>query len=596
MIPQEYVQEVVRRTDIVDLIGSYVQLRHRGRTQTGLCPFHNEKTPSFVVYPENQSFYCFGCGVGGDAITFVRKINNLDYVEAVKALAGRAGMPMPEEDDKAGRLRSRILNINRDAARFFYAQLTATNEEARRARAYWKGRGLSDSTIRRFGLGYAPTGFHACREHLRSQGYTDDELLASGIIKRSQKGNLYDAFFGRVMTPIFDLRGNIIAFGGRVLDDSKPKYVNSPETMVYKKSKAMFALNIAKKSASRRYILCEGYMDVISLHQAGFDTAVAACGTALTGEQVKLLSEYADEVVLCYDSDEAGQKATARSLELFSQSPIRVSVLNIPGAKDPDEYIKKYGRERFEALLNGTRNAIEYKLARIKEKHDVASPAGRLDYIKEAIGLLAGRVTPTERDVYAGRLAEETDVSKAAILAQLDGAIAQARRRANRQRQEALLHQGVASQIKVPYTMGGSEALGVANAEQQLVCALLKRPELIARVKQRIPPERFLMEDMRNAYTAICSCQARGVQPELGVLSGMLSEEEIATLSQLLARNYDIALTDQDVELYMDRMERSLPRSREAGKMSVQELDDYLETLRRKKGAEEPGGSPGTSH
>ena len=575
MIPQEYVQEVVRRTDIVDLIGSYVQLRHRGRTQTGLCPFHNEKTPSFVVYPENQSFYCFGCGVGGDAITFVRKINNLDYVEAVKALAGRAGMPMPEEDDKAGRLRSRILNINRDAARFFYAQLTATNEEARRARAYWKGRGLSDSTIRRFGLGYAPTGFHVCREHLRSLGYTDDELLASGIIKRSQKGNLYDAFFGRVMTPIFDLRGNIIAFGGRVLDDSKPKYVNSPETMVYKKSKAMFALNIAKKSASRRYILCEGYMDVISLHQAGFDTAVAACGTALTSEQVKLLSEYADEVVLCYDSDEAGQKATARSLELFSQSPIRVSVLNIPGAKDPDEYIKKYGRERFEALLNGTRNAIEYKLARIKEKHEV---------------------TPTERDVYAGRLAEETDVSKAAILAQLDGAIAQARRRANRQRQEALLHQGVASQIKVPYTMGGSEALGVANAEQQLVCALLKRPELIARVKQRILPERFLMEDMRNAYTAICSCQARGVPPELGVLSGMLSEEEIATLSQLLARNYDIALTDQDVELYMDRMERSLPRSREAGKMSVQELDDYLETLRRKKGAEEPGGSPGTSH
>ena len=254
MIPQEYVQEVVRRTDIVDLIGSYVQLRHRGRTQTGLCPFHNEKTPSFVVYPENQSFYCFGCGVGGDAITFVRKINNLDYVEAVKALAGRAGMPMPEEDDKAGRLRSRILNINRDAARFFYAQLTASNEEARRARAYWKGRGLSDSTIRRFGLGYAPTGFHVCREHLRSLGYTDDELLASGIIKRSQKGNLYDAFFGRVMTPIFDLRGNIIAFGGRVLDDSKPKYVNSPETMVYKKSKAMFALNIAKKSASRRYI------------------------------------------------------------------------------------------------------------------------------------------------------------------------------------------------------------------------------------------------------------------------------------------------------------------------------------------------------
>ncbi len=587
MIPQEYIQEVVRRTDIVELVRSYVQLRHRGRTHTGLCPFHNEKTPSFVVYPENQSFYCFGCGVGGDAITFEKKISNLDYVEAVKSLAARAGMPMPEEDDQAGRMRSRVLNVNRDSARFFYAQMAAPTPEGRRALAYWRGRGLSDSTIRRFGLGYAPDSFSALRDHLRRLGYEDEELLEAGVIRRSAKGNLFDTFRNRVMTPIFDLRGNIIAFGGRVMGDEKPKYVNTPETIVYKKSKAMFALSVAKKSKSRRYILCEGYMDVISLHQAGFDTAVAACGTALTAEQVKLLTEYADEVVLCYDTDEAGRKATARSLELFSQSPIRVSVLNLPGAKDPDEFIKRFGKERFEALLNGTSNAIEYKLARIREKHDVATPAGRLDYIKEAIQLLAGRITPTERDVYTGRLAEETGVSRAAIEAQLKSAVTQAERKARRERQQQLMQQGVASQIKVPYTLGGSEALGVANAEQQLVCALIKRPELVARVKQRIQPSGFLMEDMRNAYEAICSCQARGVTPELGVLSSLLSEQDIATLSQLLARNYDVPLSDEDVELYVDRMERSLPKSRQAGKMTAEELDAYLESLRRKKGAGE---------
>ena len=372
MIPREYIDEVVRRSDITEVVSSYVQLRHRGRTHTGLCPFHSEKTPSFVVYPETQSFYCFGCGAGGDVITFVRKINNLDYVEAVKMLAGRAGMPMPEEDDKAGRLRSRVLAINKEAARFFYEQLNAENDDARTARAYWRGRGLSDSTIRRFGLGYSPNDFGALRRHLRARGYTEEEMLASGLQKRSEKGNVYDVFRGRVMTPIFDLRGNVIAFGGRVLGDEKPKYINSPETLVYKKSKAMFALNIAKKSASRRYILCEGYMDVISLHQAGFDTAVAACGTALTPDQVRLLGEYADEVVLCYDSDEAGQKATARSLGLFAESPVKVSVLNIPGAKDPDEFIKKNGsitRKETEAAADMKQTAAGRLLNKMVQKN-----------------------------------------------------------------------------------------------------------------------------------------------------------------------------------------------------------------------------------
>ena len=345
---------MVARNDITEVIGQYVQLRHRGRTYTGLCPFHNEKTPSFTVYPDTQSFYCFGCGAAGDVINFVRKISNLGYVEAVKQLAGRAGMPMPEEDDQESRSRSRLLEINRNAARYFYDQLNAPTPEAAMARRYWREkRGLSDAAIRRFGLGYAPEDFVGLLHYLRHRGFTEPELESSGLVKRSAKGNLYDIFRHRVMVPIIDVRGNIIAFGGRVMDDSKPKYINSPETMVYHKSRTLFALNVAKKSTSKRYILCEGYMDVISMHEAGFDTAVCACGTALTPEQVKLLTEYADEVVLSYDSDEAGQKATERSLALFSGTNLQVRVLNIPGAKDPDEFIRTYGRDRFEAVLEG---------------------------------------------------------------------------------------------------------------------------------------------------------------------------------------------------------------------------------------------------
>jgi len=584
VIPHEYVEEVVRRNDITDVVASYVQLRHRGRTHTGLCPFHSEKTPSFVVYPETQSFYCFGCGAGGDVITFIKKINNLDYVEAVKYLAGRAGMPMPEEDDKVGRLRSRVLSVNKETARFFYEQLNAPTEEAAAARAYWRGRGLSDSTIRRFGLGYAPNDFRALRMHLRAKGFTEEEMLAAGVEKRSEKGNVYDAFRGRVMTPIFDLRGNVIAFGGRVLGSEKPKYINSPETLVYKKSKAMFALSIAKKSTSRRYILCEGYMDVISLHQAGFDTAVAACGTALTAEQVRLLAEYADEVVLCYDSDEAGQKATARSLGLFSESPVKVSVLNIPNAKDPDEFIKKFGRDAFDRLLNGTSNAIEYKIQKVRSKYDITRAADRVEYIKEVIRILADGVSPTERDIYAGRLAEETDVAKAAILNQLDAAVKAGRRRKQRQFERDMLNQGLGSDIKLPYnTMNSEKALGVASAEQQLVAAMVKNPDFISTVEKRLAPEQFLMEDMGEAYRAILRCRAQGIRPDLTALATQLPEDTVNRISHLLARNYDVGIGPRDVEMYLNRIQQSAPKSTEAARMSGQELEDYLAGLRRQK-------------
>lgn len=585
MIPQEYIQEVVRRNDIEEVIGQYVQLRRRGRTATGLCPFHNEKTPSFVVYPDTQSFYCFGCGAAGDVINFVRKYNNLGYVEAVKQLAGRAGMPLPEEDDRESRARQRLLEINRCAARYFYENLNAKTPEAAMARRYWKEkRGLSDAAIRRFGLGYAPEDFGGLLHYLKRRGFSEEELETSGLVKRSAKGNLYDIFRHRVMVPIIDVRGAIIAFGGRVLDDSKPKYINSPETMVYHKSRTLFALNIAKKSKNRRYILCEGYMDVISMHEAGFDTAVCACGTALTPEQAKLLSEYADEVVLSYDSDEAGQKATLRSLELFRNSTVRVGVLQIPGAKDPDEYIKRYGADRFRTLLDGVGNALDFRLKRLRDQYDLTQDAQRLEYIRDAVDLLAERSNPTEQEVYAGRLAEETNISKTAILTQLGTAVKKAGSKRRREENRSRLHSGEMDQINVPYSAGGSQALGVASAEQRLLAALLREPSYIPRVRAALPAEKFLLPQQKELYQAMLDCQAQGIEVSLSTLRGFVqSEEALNELSRLAAQYSDVNCTTEDINFYLERIARGTPIAKKAAQMSNEDLEQYLQSMREKK-------------
>lgn len=583
MIPHEYIEELTRRVDIVDLVGSYVQLKRKGRLYSGLCPFHSEKTPSFYVYPDTQSFYCFGCGAGGSAVSFMQKMDNISYTEAVKLLGERAGMPAPTEDDKTGRLRGRILSMNKEAARFFHACLNSTMEEARQARAYWRRRGLDDKTIVKFGLGYAPDDGQALYQYLRDKGYNQQELDASGLFKRSQSGRIYCLFWKRVITPIFDLRGNVIAFGGRVLDDSKPKYVNSPETLVYHKSDTVFALQLAKRSAARRYVLCEGYMDVITMQQAGIDTAVCACGTALTPDQVRLISQYAEEVILCYDSDEAGQKATLRSLDLFRSSPVKVGVLQIPGAKDPDEYIKKYGPERFQALLDGVGSALDFRLENLRRKYDLKEDSQRLQYVKEAVEMLAQRSNPTEREVYAGRLAEQTDISKSAILAQLAQAGQQVGRRQRREQNRAILHSGEMDTIEVPYSAGGRQALGVASAQQRLLAAVLREPRYLPQVQAGLQPEQFLMPLHQQIYQAMLDTAARGEDLTLAVLHQTLSEEALHELSRLAAQYSDVNCTPEDIRLYLDRIARGTPKASKAAEMSNDELTRYLQSMREQK-------------
>lgn len=409
--PPEFLREVGERNRIEDVAASYVNLRRRGKNLVGLCPFHNEKTPSFCIYPENNSFFCFGCNKGGDVISFVMGVENLDFAEAVKFLAQRAGMALPEDgaDLSMSRLRTRILEINRESGRFYYSVLSTP--EGKAGVEYFRRRGLDAKTVRHFGLGYSPESGYALTNHLRKKGYTQEELLQSDMVRLSKNGNLYDRYRGRVMFPIFDLRGNVVAFGGRILTDEKPKYINTSETPVYHKSSGLFAMNFAKDSGTRQLILAEGYMDVIALHRAGFTNAIASLGTALTEEQARVIRRYADEAVICYDSDEAGRRATQRAIPILKNAGLLVRVVTVPGGKDPDEFFRqnpKDGPERFKRLLQQSGNDTEYRLAVTREKYDLSTEDGKKRYLQEARGPGPGapagqdRVGPLRRQALRG--------------------------------------------------------------------------------------------------------------------------------------------------------------------------------------------------
>lgn len=425
-LSDSFLQELKLKTDVVDVVSSYVSLKKRGNTYVGLCPFHNEKTPSFTVYENTQSFYCFGCGAGGDSVSFMRKIENLDYIDAVKLLAQRAGVQMPDDgyDDSISKKRRIILQINRETAKFYHAYMMS--EQGKIGLQYYLDRGLSIKTIRHFGLGYAPNQWDALLKHLKSKGFNVADMASAGVVRKGEKG-YYDYFRNRVMTPIIDVRGNFIAFGGRVLDDSKPKYINTSDTLVYKKTNEVFGLNFAKDSGKDSLILCEGYMDVIAMHQAGFTNAVAGCGTALTNEQVRLLSRYAKEIILVYDNDEAGQKALNKAISLFDQIDIGISIPTLSGGKDPDEIIKNLGRARFEDMLDGASNEIEFAIMKLRKNFNLQTTQGKSQFASEVVKVLAN-ATPIEQDLYLSRIADELGIEKRAIQAQLSEYV---RRRSN---------------------------------------------------------------------------------------------------------------------------------------------------------------------
>lgn len=580
-VSDAFLQELRMKTDIESLISSYVDLRRRGRTLNGLCPFHNEKTPSFTVYPESQSFYCFGCGAGGDAITFVRRAENLDYIEAVKFLAQRAGMSMPEEgyDDSLSRQRKRMLEANREAARFFHSQLW--QEHGEMGLSYFRQRGLSDATIRHFGLGFAPESWNALERHMTARGFTKEELYLANLLQKSQRtGNYYDTFRNRAMIPIIDLRGNVIAFGGRVLDDSKPKYVNTADTLVYKKSQGVFALNFAKSFVKDgRLILAEGYMDVIALHQAGFENAVACLGTALTEEQARLLSRYAEEIILSYDSDEAGQAAARKAIRIFSHTGVKVRVLKLSGGKDPDEIIKKFGRERFKRLIENAENDIEYRLEKEKERYDILTADGKVDFLKAACSVLATLDEPIKIEIYAAKLADEIGVDKAVVLQQT-GRIKKKLYRENNEKRFREIEKDVYGK-KDAVNPQRAAHLRCAKAEEGLIALLMFNPNFYGYINKKIKPEEFVTDFNRRVFKAVGVILDRKSTVELSDFSADFLPEEMGRISQMRVSGMNSSNTLAECEDYIAAIfdERRKIQQQNPAQMTAQEMSETFKEL-----------------
>ncbi len=580
-LPESFIRELIARNDIESVASSYVNFKRRGKNLVGLCPFHGEKTPSFNLYPETESFYCFGCGAGGDVITFIKRIENLDYIDAVKFLANRSGMQMPEDtrDDRTSYLRMRILEANREAAKFFHAQLSTP--AGRIALDYYRGRGYTDATIRHFGLGYAPNEWDALGKHLRSKGFKDEELQAAFLTRRGKNGGSYDLFRGRVMIPIIDIRGAVVGFGGRVLDDSKPKYINTENTLAYSKSNNLFALNFAK-ATGRELILCEGYMDVIAMHQAGFTNAVAALGTAFPQEQVRLITRYADKVNLIFDADEAGQKATKRALEALRPTGIDIKVITVPDGKDPDEFIRKNGASKFRLLMERSSNAMEYRLMNLASAQDISTPDGKVRYLKEATALLAG-CSAVERDVYAGRLSKELGVSKEAILQQIKDISRRRERAEEKQELSRAMKQDVSVLRKV--NPDAEKFPRAAQAEEALIGALILHPDLIPKALSVLPIEKMVTAFNAKVYQYLAERKAAGLLIELPFFSADFEDAQMAYITRAVETANKSAFTWEDTRRYIDIIleESSLRGLGDPKSLNNEDIEDILAVMRERK-------------
>ena len=538
MIAREIIDEIVARNDVESVISSYVTLKRAGSNLQGLCPFHSEKSPSFTVFPNTQSFYCFGCNAGGGVITFIEKAENLDFVGAVEFLAARAGISIPQDGKQAqtGEIpRRRIYDMNLAAAKFFRECLFDPAIGGEGMKYLSQSRGLSGATIKHFGLGFAPNSFNMLHDHMRRLGYTDEELIKGFLCGKSQKtGRAYDYFRNRVMFPIIDTSGNIVAFGGRVMDDSKPKYLNSSDTPGFKKSRHLFALNFARNHAAENMILCEGYMDVIALHAAGFENAVATLGTAITSEQARIFEKYTKKVIISYDSDEAGQRAANRAMQLLGEVGIDVRVLRVPDAKDPDEYIRRYGADKFRRVLEGSRSGFQYKLDAILAKYDLTMAEDKIRASKECCTLISGYHSGVEREVYIAQVAKQlelpADVLKNQVQVILRRRIREKKSEEQRQAQNSIRHVG--DRIN-PDAIKDVQA---ASAEEIILGLMLIYPEYrsaAADGSEGLTSEHFFTAFGRRSFEAIVELHrsAEGFSPHM--LEQLFTPDEVGRLQRM---------------------------------------------------------------
>ena len=554
MFSQTFLDELIARNDIVDVVGSYVTLTPKGGSYWGCCPFHNEKTPSFHVLQDKQFYHCFGCKKGGGVINFIMEIENLSYSDAVRFLAKRVNMEVPEDRESADadRLRKRPLALNRDAARWYYDVLQSSDGAA--VRAYLDKRAIQRKIAVRFGMGASPDSWDALLRAMTAKGYTKQELLTAGLIVANKTGGFYDKFRNRLMLPVIDVRGDVVGFGSRVIDKSEPKYMNSTETPVYSKRRVLYGLNLAKKTKRPNMILCEGNLDVVTLHQAGFDNAVASMGTALTTEQIRLLGRYTKELVLCYDNDNAGQLATERALEMLNNTEFTVRVLKLPRRladgeyvkQDADDFIKFQGAPAFERLLSGSENGVEFRMAQVAAKYDLRSDQGRIDYTAEISQVLSELDNAVEREVYANRAAEAAGLSPDAMRQEVERAVR--RRRYNaRKKQE---RQELSPALTVQPVQRGSRYTNLrsAMAEEGVIRLLHLDPALFGDTPP-LQPEEFSSPLLGKIYGTMW--RQRHNRSGLSALTAELTGEEMSHLTTLLQKPESTANASQALADYI---------------------------------------------
>lgn len=586
MFDQRFLDELIARSDIVDVVSGYVALQRKGGNLFGLCPFHNEKTPSFSVSPDKQIYHCFGCKKGGGVINFIMEIENLTFPEAVRFLAKRANLPVPEDDgpqDGADRLRRRVLELNRDAARWYYDLLCSPEGAA--VQANLDKRRIRRGIAVRFGMGASPDRWDGLLTAMTRRGYTKEELLAAGLVVNGRNGRLYDKFRNRLMLPVIDTRGDVVGFGSRVIDNSEPKYMNTTETITYSKRRILYGLNLAKKTKRPNIILCEGNLDVVTLHQAGFDNAVASMGTALTVEQTRLLSRFTKELVLCYDNDNAGQLATQRALELLNNSEFSVKVLKLPNRmvdgkptkQDADDFIKNYGPAAFENLLSGSENGVEFRMTQIAARYDLTSDEGRIGYAGEMAEELCRLENAVERDVYTNRAAQTAGLSPEAMKLEVQRAFKRraARDRKARERQELNLTRSLQPADRaIRY-----DDLRSAMAEEGVIRLLMQDDSLF-------PDQPPLREDefssplLGRIYGELWRC--RGSGSSMAALSASLTPEEMSHLTTLLQKPESTANAPQALADYIRIIrEEGVKRS---GRSAMDALAAARDTYKDKKG------------
>ena len=523
--PPSFLDELIARNPIEDVVGQYVSLKRSGSNLFGLCPFHGEKTASFSVSPDKGIYYCFGCHKGGGAVNFMMEIEGLSYPDAVRALAKKAGMEVPEDEQYQSRYRQqeRLWALHREAARFFHSQLYAP--VGRAALEYALGRGMSRSILTTFGVGYAPDSWDSLVRAMKAKGYTEEELRESGLVTVSQKnGNLFDRFRDRLMFPIIDVRGNVIGFGGRIIKNDKDaaKYLNSPETIIFNKRKNLFGLNLAKKSKQGYLILVEGNIDVVALHQYGFDNAIASLGTSLTEDQAALMTRYTDQVVLIYDGDKAGQNATQRAIPILEKAGLQVKVLQIRDAKDPDEYLKKFGADRFRLLLEGSSNRVEYQLNAIRSQYDLSIDEERVKFLQASANLISTLQSPVQQEVYGYRVAEAAKISYDAMKNEIEKA---RKRRYYQQKKKQERIDLAPARAKQPRAKTiRYDNMKSAMAEEKILAMALKEPALLDEAKD-LASEEFSSGLLGNVYQQLRQRHDQGLDVAPGVLSDLTPEE-----------------------------------------------------------------------